>query len=119
LVSPAYIQLIANAILTIVNRGIQFEGLQFVNYFLMQYPACFDILDRAIGVEPTQTPEQLKEEVKRLNEAIGLESIQIAGKLKEGLKDLFIQIRDEIVNFNSLVSGIQNTNSESLSIGQR
>jgi hypothetical protein len=36
--SPANIQLIANAILTIVNRGIQSEGLQFVNYFLMQYP---------------------------------------------------------------------------------
>jgi|GEM_PF-1936651 len=117
LVSPAYIQLIANAILTIVNKGIQSEGLPFANFFL-QNPWCLDILNRAIDMEPTQTVDQLTGEVEILSRAIGLESIQIAGQLKEGLKDLFIQIRDEVVNFNSLVSGIQNTNSESLSIGQ-
>ena len=85
-VSPEYIKLIANAILTIVNRGILFEGLQFVNNFLMEYPACLDIL----------------------NKAISMESIQIAEQLKEELKKLFIRIKDEVVKFGDLVSSIQN-----------
>jgi len=85
-VSPEYIKLIANAILTIVNRGILFEGLQFVNNFLMEYPACLDIL----------------------NKAIGMESIQIAEQLKERLTELFIRIKDEVAKFGDLVSSIQN-----------
>jgi hypothetical protein len=60
-------------------------------------------------VEPTQTPEQLKEEVERLNEAIGMESIQIAEQLKERLTELFISIRDLIVQFGNLVGQIQDT----------
>ena len=83
-VSPEYIKLIANAILTIVNRGILFEGLQFVNNFLMEYPACLDIL----------------------NKAIGMESIQIAEQLKEELKKLFNWIKDEVVKFDYLVRNI-------------
>jgi len=84
-VSPAYIQLIANAILTIVNRGIESEQLQFVNYFLTQYPACLGILDRAISMKSTQTPEALK----------------------EWLTDLFIRIRDQVVQFSNLVTQTQ------------
>ena len=106
-VSPEYTQLIANAILTMVNRGIESEQLQFVNHFLMEYPACLDILNITISIDSIQTPEQLeelKEKVERLNKAIGMESIQIAEQLKERLTKLFIRIRDEFVKFDSLVS---------------
>ena len=82
-VSPAEYIKIADAILEIVNRGIQSEGLKLFNYFLMmKYPACFDILDKAIGMGSTQTPEALK----------------------EGLTDLFIRIRDQVVKFGDLVA---------------
>jgi len=111
-VSPAYIQLIANAILTIVDQGIQSQGLQFVNCFLMEAHACLGILDKAIdNTESIQTPEQLKEEVEKLNKAIGMESIQIAEQLKERLTELFIRIKDEVAKFGDLVSSIQNTDS--------
>ncbi len=84
-VSPKYIQLIANAILTIVDRGIQSQGLQFVNYFLMEAHACLGILDKAIdNTKSTQIPEQLKER----------------------LTNLFIRIRDEVVRFDYLVRNI-------------
>jgi hypothetical protein len=49
----------------------------------------FRYLDRAIGMEPTQTAEQLK----------------------EGLTKLLIWIKDEVVKFGGLVSNIQNTDS--------
>ena len=106
-VSPADIQRIANAILTIVDRGIQFEGLQFVNYFLMEAHACLGILDKAIdNTESTQIPEQLKEEVEKLNKAISMESTQTPEQLKERLTNLFIRIRDEVVRFDYLVRNI-------------
>jgi len=90
-VSPEYIQLIANAILTIVDQGIQSQGLQFVNYFLTEYYAyaCFDILDKAIGMGSTQTAEQLKER----------------------LTELFTRIRDQVVQFDYLVRNIWDTSS--------
>jgi hypothetical protein len=101
-VSPAYIQLIANAILEIVNRGIQSEQqseqlnrgiqsskqLKFVNRFLVEHPACLDILG-AISMESTQTPEALKKEVK----------------------GLFIRIRDQVVKFGDLVEKTRDTES--------
>jgi len=82
-VSPAEYIKIADAILEIVNRGIQSEGLKLFNYFfMMKYPACFDILDKAIGMGSTQTAEQLKERLTKL----------------------FIRIRDEVVQFGDLVA---------------
>ena len=82
-VSPAEYIKIADAILEIVNRGIQSEGLKLFNYFLMmKYPACFDILDKAIGMGSTQTAEQLKERLTKL----------------------FIRIRDQVVKFGDLVA---------------
>ena len=89
-VSPAEYIKIADAILEIVNRGIQSEGLKLFNYFLMmKYPACFDILDKAIGMGSTQTAEQLKERLTKL----------------------FIRIRDQVVKFGDLVA---KTNDKSL-----
>jgi hypothetical protein len=94
-VSPEYIQLIANAILEIVNRGIQSEGIKLFNYFLMmKYPECFDILDKAIGMESTQTAEQLK----------------------KWLTELFIRIRDQVVRFDDLVAETKDTTSISSSL---